>query len=143
MEGSSEVSRSGLAITPGTDQPLLSLAFKWIATLIIVLMACWIVYISKTTISLHNPHNIFVMITDTITAMLTTILPSMIIVRYATIIGSHPNCQSVVYYNHYNNASCSDSNKCSLLHCTHMCTIYMCQLHNMHYQINTFCYQKR
>lgn len=52
-----------------------------------MLMACWIVYTIKTTRSLHKPHNIFVanmMITDIITAVLTTIPPRMMIVGYAT-----------------------------------------------------------
>ncbi|XP_065886708.1 rhodopsin, GQ-coupled-like [Dysidea avara] len=112
MEGSSEVSGSGLGITPGTttpDQqgphlpgyfPYLSLVFRWIATLIILMMAGWVVFTIKTTRKLHKPHNIFVanlMITDIISAVLTTVLTSIMMVGYVTGVGDFINCRVFVF----------------------------------------------
>ena len=112
MEGSSDVSGSGLGITPGTtapDQqgphlpgyfPYLSLVFKWIATLIILMMAGWVVFTIKTTRKLHKPHNIFVanlMITDIISAVLTTIQASIMIIGYVTGGGDFINCTVFIF----------------------------------------------
>ena len=104
MEGSNEVygSGSGLEITdhhgphlPGY-LPYLSLAFKWIATLIIVLMAGWVFFTIKTTRKLHKPHNIFVanlMITDIILALLTATQSNIMIIGYATGVGDFISCK--------------------------------------------------
>ena len=112
MEGSGEVSVSGLGTIPGTttpDQqgphlpgyvPYLPLIFKWIATLIILMMAGWVVFTIKTTRKLHKPHNIFVanlMITDIISAILTTVQASIMMIGYATGIGDFINCRIFVF----------------------------------------------
>jgi len=88
MEESNKESGSGLAITPGTNHqgsqlpgyfPYLSLAFKWVTTLIIILMACWIAYTIKMTTKPHKSQNIFVanmLITDIISATITHHCPA-------------------------------------------------------------------
>ena len=106
------MSGSGLGITPGTttpDQqgphlpgyfPYLSLVFKWIATLIILMMAGWVFFTIKTTRKLHKPHNIFVanlMITDIISAVLTTIQASIMMIGYATGVGDFVNCRLFIF----------------------------------------------
>jgi len=118
--GFSEVSSSGLEITPGTttttDTPLpeyltyLSLGFKWTATMIILLMACWVFCAIKNTRSLHKPHNIFVaslMITGMISAVLTCLQSSLMMIGFVTGLGDFISCSmfkflrfpaSVIYF---------------------------------------------
>ena len=108
MEGSSEVSGSGLGITPGTTTqgppgyfPYLSLVFRWIATLIILMMAGWVVFTIKTTRKLHKPHNIFVanlMITDIISAVLNTVITSSMMIGYATGVGDFISCRIYAFF---------------------------------------------
>ena len=110
MEGSSEV--SGTGITSGTTTPdhqgpnlpgyfpYLSLVFKWITTLIILMMAGWVVFTIKTTRKLHKPHNIFVanlMITDIISVVLTTVQASIMMIGYATGLGDFINCRVYIF----------------------------------------------
>ena len=106
--GLSEWSGSGLEeITSGTttsgsqDPPLpvyltyLSLGFKWTATTIISLMACWVFCTIKTTRSLHKPHNIFVaslMITSVISAVLTCLQSSLMMIGFVTGLGDFISC---------------------------------------------------
>ena len=111
MEGSSEMSGSG--ITPGSTTPdhqgpnlpgylpCLSLMFKWITTLIILMMAGWVVFTIKTTRKLHKPHNIFVanlMITDIIVAIFNTIITSIMIIGYATGVGDFISCRIYIFF---------------------------------------------
>ena len=65
----------------------LSLGFKAISTVIIVLMAGWIIITIKTTRSLHKTHNIFVahlMATDAISALMGLLLTGTMIIGYST-----------------------------------------------------------
>jgi len=111
MEGSSEMSGSG--ITPGSTTPdhqgpnlpgylpCLSLMFKWITTLIILMMAGWVVFTIKTTRKLHKPHNIFVahlMVTDIITTLFNTIVTSIMMTGYATGLGDFINCRVFTFF---------------------------------------------
>ncbi|XP_065920508.1 olfactory receptor 7C2-like [Dysidea avara] len=107
MEGSGELSGSGLGITPvttadhqGPDLPgylaYLLLGFKFIATLITVLMSGWILFTIKSTRSLHKPHNIFVahlMVADIISAVLSTAQTSIMMIGFATGVGDFINCR--------------------------------------------------
>ncbi|XP_065886668.1 trace amine-associated receptor 8c-like [Dysidea avara] len=109
MEGSGEFSElSGSGIDPGVTAPdqlpgshlpgyfaYLSLGFKLISTLIIVLMAGWVFMTIKTTKKLHKPHNIWVanlMATDVITVMVTTIQTSAMMIGFATGVGDFIPC---------------------------------------------------
>jgi len=111
MEGSSEVFGSGIA--PGATipdhqgpnlpgcLPYLSLVFRWITTLIILMMAGWVVFTIKTTRKLHKPHNIFVahlMITDIIIAVFNTIITSIMMIGYATGLGDFINCRVFMFF---------------------------------------------
>jgi len=123
--GFSEVSSSGLEITPGTntttgsqDPPLpayltyLSLGFKWTATTIILFMTYWVFCAIKNTKGLHKPHNIFVaslMITSMISAVLTCLQSSLMMIGFVTGLGDFINCSmfkfllfpaNVIYFTH-------------------------------------------
>ena len=65
----------------------LSLGFRVISTMIIVLMAGWIIVTIKTTRSLHKIHNIFVahlMATDVIAAVISLLLTGTMMIGYFT-----------------------------------------------------------
>ena len=107
MEGSSEISGSGITLGTTTPDhqgpnlpgyfPYLSLVFKWITTLIILMMAGWVVFTIKATRKLHKPHNIFVanlMITDIISVVLTTVQASIMMI---TRLGDFINCRVYVF----------------------------------------------
>ena len=111
MEGSSEVFGSGIA--PGATipdhqgpnlpgcLPYLSLVFRWITTLIILMMAGWVVFTIKTTRKLHKPHNIFVahlMVTDIITVLFNTIVTSIMMIGYVTRLGDFINCRVFMFF---------------------------------------------
>ena len=73
----------------------LSLGFKAISTVIIVLMAGWIIVAIKTTRSLHNIHNIYVahlMATDAISALISLLLTGTMIIGYFTGMGDFIAC---------------------------------------------------
>ena len=104
---------SGSGITPGSTTPdhqgpnlpgylpYLSLVFSWITTLIILMMAGWVVFTIKTTRKLHKPHNIFVahlMITDIIIAVFNTIVTSIMMIGYATGLGDFINCRVFIFF---------------------------------------------
>ena len=102
----------GSGITPGTTTPdhqgpnlpgyfpYLSLVFKWITTLIILMMAGWVVFTIQTTRKLHKPHNIFVahlMVTDIIIAVFNTVAASIMMIGYATGLGDFINCRVFMF----------------------------------------------
>ena len=110
MEG---IEVTGSGITPGTTTPdhqgpnlpgyfpYLSLVFRWITTLIILMMAGWVVFTIKTTRKLHRPHNIFVahlMVTDIIIAVFNTIVTSIMMIGYATGLGDFINCRVFIFF---------------------------------------------
>ena len=73
----------------------LSLGFKWITTLVIFLMAGWVLTTIKVTRRLHRPHNIFVgnlMATCMITALIGTSLSTIIVFGYITGLGDFIDC---------------------------------------------------
>ena len=73
----------------------LSLGFKAISTVIIVLMAGWIIVTIKTTRRLHKIHNIYVahlMATDAIFALISLLLTGTMIIGYSTGIGDFIGC---------------------------------------------------
>ena len=85
---------------PGPGFPLpgyfiyLSLEFKWIATLFILLMSGWVLFTIKTTTRLHKPHNIFVtnlMITSVIFSLPGTLLSSIMIIVCSKVKGFRPH----------------------------------------------------
>ena len=68
----------------------LSLGFKIISTVIIVLMAGWVIITIKTTRSLHKTHNIYVaylMAIDALYALAITMLSSVMTIGYFTSVG--------------------------------------------------------
>jgi len=74
----------------------LSLVFRWITTLIILIMAGWVVFTIKTTRKLHKPHNIFVanlMIADITSVMLISVQTSIMMIGYATGLGDFISCR--------------------------------------------------
>ena len=76
----------------------LSLGFKAISTVIIVLMAGWVIITIKTTRSLHKIHNIYVahlMATDAISALMGLLLTGTIIIGYFTGMGDFIGLQCV------------------------------------------------
>ena len=107
MEGSSELSGSGLGVTlevattdQGPDLPgylsYMSLGFKFIVTFIILLMAGWVLFTIKSTRPLHKPHNIFVAhltVVDIISAILSTAQTSIMMIGFATGVGDFINCR--------------------------------------------------
>ena len=73
----------------------LSLGFKAIATTIIVLMAGWIIVTIKTTRSLQKIHNIYVahlMAADAISALVSLVLTSTMVIGYFTGMGDFISC---------------------------------------------------
>ena len=73
----------------------LSLGFMTISTVIIVLMASWIIVTIKTTRSLHKTYNIYVahlMATDAISALISLLLTGTMIIGYFTGIGDFISC---------------------------------------------------
>ena len=73
----------------------LSLGFKVISTVIIVLMAGWIIVTIKTTRSLQKIHNIYVahlMATDAISALITLLLTGTMTIGYFTGMGDFIGC---------------------------------------------------
>ena len=78
----------------------LSLGFKVISTLIIVLMAGWIIVTIKTTRSLHKSHNIFIaylMGIDAMFAFTRTLLSGTMMIGYFTGLGDFINCNVFVF----------------------------------------------
>ena len=73
----------------------LSLGFKAISTVIIILMACWVILTIKTTRSLHKTHNIYVahlMAVDAILAFTGTSLSGAMMIGYFTGLGDFIGC---------------------------------------------------
>ena len=78
----------------------LSLGFKVISTVIIVLMASWITITIKTTRSLHKTHNIFVaylMVIDAIYALPMTLLSTAMTIGYFTGVGDFISCNVFIF----------------------------------------------
>ena len=78
----------------------LSLGFKAISTVIIVLMAGWIIVTIKTTRSLQKIHNIYVahlMATDAISALISLLLTGTMIIGYFTGIGDFIACNVFIF----------------------------------------------
>ena len=78
----------------------LSLGFKAVATVIIVLMAGWVIITIKTTRSLHKIHNIFVahlMVADAIFALMTLLLSGTMIIGYFTGMGDFIGCNVFIF----------------------------------------------
>ena len=73
----------------------LSLGFKVISTVIIVLMAGWVIITIKTTRRLHKIHNIFVahlMATDVISALIALLLSGTMIIGYSIDVEDFIDC---------------------------------------------------
>ena len=78
----------------------LSSGFKAISTMIIVVMAGWIIVTIKTTRSLHKTHNIYVahlMATDVIYVLVRLVFNGIIIISYFTGKGNYISC-NVSYF---------------------------------------------
>ena len=78
----------------------LSLAFKIISTVIIMLMACWVILTIKTTRSLHKTHNIYVaylMAIDVMIAFTGTVLSGAMMIGYFTGLGDFIGCNVFVF----------------------------------------------
>ena len=78
----------------------LSLGFKVISTVIIVLMAGWVIITIRTTRSLHKSHNIFVahlMAIDIMLAVTSTLLSGAMMIGYFTGMGDFIGCNVYVF----------------------------------------------
>ena len=79
----------------------LSLGFKAISTMIIVVMASWIIVTIKTTRKLHKIHNIYVahlMATDLIHVLMRLVFNGTIIIGYFTSKGSYISCHVSYFF---------------------------------------------
>ena len=79
----------------------LSLGFKAISTMIIVVMAGWIIVAIKTTRRLHKIHNIYVahlMATDAIAALMGLLLTGLMIIGYSTGTGDFIGCNVFKFF---------------------------------------------
>jgi len=110
MKESSEMSGSGITQGKATPNhqapdltgyfPYLSIMFKFTATLIILVMAGWVVFTIKTSRKLHKPHNIFVahlMITDNLSSLLNTFPTSAMIIRHVSGVGEFVTCRMYTF----------------------------------------------
>ena len=73
----------------------LSLGYKVTTTMIVVLMAGWVIITIRTIRSLHNIHNIFVahlMAADAISALISLMLTSTMMIGYFTGVGDFIGC---------------------------------------------------
>ena len=78
----------------------LSLGFKVISTVIIVLMAGWVIITIRTTRSLHKSHNIFIahlMAIDIMLAVTSTLLSGAMMIGYFTGMGDFIYCNAYVF----------------------------------------------
>ena len=78
----------------------LSLGFKVISTVIIVLMAGWVIITIRTTKSLHKVHNIYVayvMFIDTMFAVIFTLFSGAMTIGYFTGVGDFISCNVFVF----------------------------------------------
>ena len=78
----------------------LSLGFKVISTMIIVLMASWVIITIRTTRRLHKTHNIFVahlMFIDIVFAVTSTLLSGAMMIGYFTGVGDFIGCNVYVF----------------------------------------------
>ena len=78
----------------------LSLGFKAISTVIIVLMAGWVILTIKTTRSLHKAHNIYVahlMAVNAITAFIGTLFSGTMMIGYFTGLGDFISCNAFAF----------------------------------------------
>jgi len=78
----------------------LSLGFKVIFTVIIVVMAGWIIVTIKTTRSLHNNNNIYVanvMVANGISSMVSTLLSAIITISYFIGVKDFISCNVYVF----------------------------------------------
>ena len=78
----------------------LSLAFKIISMVIIMLMACWVILTIKTTKSLHKTHNIYVaylMAIDVMIVFIGTLLSGAMMIGYFTGLGDSIGCNVFVF----------------------------------------------
>ena len=80
--------------------PYLSLVFKMLAAMVILLLSGWVVYTIKTTRGLHRPHNIFIA-NLLVSGMVATVMYSFIVctmmISYQLGVQSIVSC-SVYYY---------------------------------------------
>ena len=78
----------------------LSLGFKVISTVIIVLMAGWVIITIRTTRSLHKIHNIYVayvMFIDAMYAFIFTLFSGAMMIGYFTGVGDFISCNVVIF----------------------------------------------
>ena len=78
----------------------LSLAFKIILTVIVVLMAGWVITTIKTARSLHKTHNIYVaylMAIDVMVASTSTLLSGAMMIGYYTSVGDFIGCNVFIF----------------------------------------------
>ena len=81
----------------------LSLGFRVISTVIIILMAGWVIITIRTTRSLHKSHNIFIahlMAIDIMLAVTSTLLSGAMMIGYFTGMGDFIGC-NVYIFMHY------------------------------------------
>ena len=79
----------------------LSLGFKAISTMIIVVMAGWVIVAIKTTRKLHKIHNIFVahlMVADVIAALISLLLTGTLMIGYFTGVGDFIGCNVFKFF---------------------------------------------
>ena len=73
----------------------LSLGYKVTTTLTVVLMAGWVIITIRTTRSLHNIHNVFIahlMAADAVSALISLMLTSTMMIGYFTGVGDFIGC---------------------------------------------------
>jgi len=78
----------------------LSLVFKIISTVIVMLMAGWVIITIKTTTSLHKTHNIYVaylLATDALFAFTSTVLSGALMIGYLTGTGDFIGCNVLIF----------------------------------------------
>ena len=109
MSGDHSGSDQGLMTTDdqSTHLPVylayLSLGFKVISTVIITLMAGWVIITIKTTRSLHKTHNIYVaylMAIEAVTAIIYVFMSGTIMIGYFTGVGDFIGCNVYVFMLH-------------------------------------------
>ena len=75
--------------------PYLSLVFRLVTTIVILLLSGWVVYTIKTTRSLHKPHNIFVanlLVSGMIATLMYTLISCTMMISYQLGVESVVSC---------------------------------------------------
>ena len=82
----------------------LSLGFKVISTVIIILMAGWVIFTIRTMRSLHKVHNIYdtyLMVIDTMYVSNVALLSGAMMIGYFTGVGDFVSCNVLIFMTFY------------------------------------------